>query len=63
MKNKRLIILVSIVALLIVLNVAFYSYIRINNLKEIKKGYSDYENAKETSITEGELANLNDTDP
>ena len=61
MKNKRLIIIVSIVILLVILNVAFYTYIRINNLKGINKEQTDYQEAKETSFKNEEVTDFNKT--
>ena len=53
MKDKKLVVMLAVVILLAFSNVAFYSYMRINNLKEINKednkDYKEVENAKETN--------------
>jgi len=58
MKNKRLIIIVSIDILLVILNVAFYAYIRINNLKGINKEQTNYQDAKETNLRNEEITDF-----
>jgi len=61
-KDKKLVIMLSFVILLAISNVAFYSYMRINNLKEINKeenkDFKETENAKETNQ---EMADFNKT--
>lgn len=59
MKDKKLIIMLSVTIILGIANIAFYSYIRITNLKEInkeeKKNYKETENAE---LTESESVKL-----
>jgi len=61
-KDKKLVIMLTFVILLAISNVAFYSYMRINNLKEINKEENkDYKEAENVKETNQEITDFNKT--